>query len=81
VSKNQKTVVVETHSDYLVDRLRIEVKKAQLKAINVKILFLEKKKAKTIVYLLEIDADGNVLNAPEGYRDFFILEQMALLGD
>jgi hypothetical protein len=81
VSKNQKTVVVETHSDYLVDRLRLEVKKAHLKATDVKIFFLEKKKGQTTVHILEVDAEGNVLNAPEGYRDFFMLEQMALLGD
>ncbi len=81
VSKNRKTVVVETHSDYLVDRLRLEVKRAHLKASDVKVFFLEKKNGQTKLHVLEIDLDGNVLNAPEGYRDFFLLEQMALLGD
>ena len=81
VSKDGKTVVVETHSDYLVDRLRLEVKRGHLKADTVKIFFLEKKRGKTALHILEVDGEGNVLNAPEGYRDFFLLEQMALLGD
>lgn len=81
VSKSKKTVVVETHSDYLVDRLRLEVKQAHLKAGDVKIFFLEKKGNQTDLHVLEIDVQGNVLNAPVGYRDFFLREQMALLVD
>ncbi len=81
VSKSKKTVVVETHSDYLVDRLRLEIKRKNLKESDVKIFFLEKKGNQTKLHSLEIDAEGNVLNAPNGYRDFFLLEQMALLVD
>ena len=81
VSKSKKTVVVETHSDYLVDRLRLEVKRANLKEGDVSIFFLEKKGSQTKLHILEIDAQGNVLKAPEGYRDFFLREQTALLVD
>ena len=81
VSKSKKTVVVETHSDYLVDRLRLEVKRDHLKESDVKIFFLEKKGTLTKLHALEIDAQGNVLNAPDGYRDFFLREQTALLLD
>lgn len=81
VSKSRKTVVVETHSDYLVDRLRLEVKKAHLRSEDLRILFLEKKGSSTNLHVLEIDLQGNVLNPPEGYRDFFLLEQLALLRD
>lgn len=81
VSKGKKTVVVETHSDYLVDRLRLEVKRGNLKENAVQIFFLEKKGNQTKLHILEIDSQGNVLNAPDGYRDFFLREQMALLVD
>lgn len=81
VSKSKKTVVVETHSDYLVDRLRLEVKRGNLKPSDVQIYFLEKSGTQTKRHALEIDAQGNVLNTPQGYRDFFLREQMALLMD
>ncbi len=81
VSKSKKTVVVETHSDYLVDRLRLEVKRGHLKESDVKVFFLEKKGNQTKLYVLAVDSQGNVMNAPEGYRDFFLHEQMALLVD
>ena len=81
VSKSKKTVVVETHSDYLVDRLRLEVKRGNLKESELKIFFLEKQGKQTKLHVLEVDVQGNILNAPEGYRDFFLHEQMALLVD
>lgn len=81
VSRSKKTVVVETHSDYLVDRLRLEIKRKHLKESDVKIFFLEKKGNQTKLHSLEIDGEGNVLHAPAGYRDFFLLEQLALLVD
>lgn len=81
VSKSKKTVVVETHSDYLLDRLRLEVKRGNLKTEQLKIFFLEKVGSQTKLHALDVDAQGNVLNAPEGYRDFFLREQMALLVD
>ncbi len=81
VSKSKKTVVVETHSDYLVDRLRLEVKRGHLGEKDIKIFFLEKKGNQTQLHALQIDAQGNVLNAPDGYRDFFLREQTALLVD
>ncbi len=81
VSKSKKTVVVETHSDYLVDRLRLEVKQAHLRPEDLKILYLEKNGSCTSLHVLEVDLQGNVLNAPDGYRDFFLHEQFDLLRD
>ena len=81
VSKSKKTVVVETHSDYLVDRLRLEVKQGKLNPTDLKIFFLEKTGSQTKLHALAIDGQGNVLDAPEGYRDFFLREQMSLLVD
>jgi hypothetical protein len=81
VSESEQVVVVETHSDYLVDRLRLEVKRGNLTVGDLKIYFLEKTGNQTVVHALDVDAQGNVLNAPDGYRDFFLREQMALLVD
>ena len=79
VSKSKKTVVVETHSDYLVDRLRLEVKRGHLGESDLKIFFLEKKGNQTKLFPLKVDSEGNVLDAPSSYRDFFLREQLALL--
>lgn len=74
-------MVVETHSDYLVDCLIPEVKQKKLRLEDLRIFYLEKKGASTKPHVLEVDVQGKVLNPPEGYRDFFLLEQLALLRD
>ena len=81
VTQNKKTVVVETHSDYLFDRLRLEVKNDALTETDLKVYFLDWKNGQTLLHALRIDNQGNVLDAPNGYRDFFLREQKALLID
>ena len=73
------TLLVETHSDYLVDRVRQEVAAGKLKPEQVQILFFSKEKLVTSVEPLEIDPQGNVINAPEHYRQFFLEEELNLL--
>jgi hypothetical protein len=78
VSGQDRLLVVETHSDYLVDRVRQEVAAQRIKPEDVGILFFHKPQLETSVSELELDENGNVLNAPAAYRDFFLQEQMNL---
>jgi hypothetical protein len=71
--------VIETHSDYLVDRVRQEVAKGTLKPGLVTILFFEKKNGHSKIHPISVDQEGNVLDAPPGYRQFFLEEEMKLL--
>lgn len=71
--------VVETHSGYLVDRVRQEVAKGTVDPCAVSILFFDRKGAYTTVFPLRLDANGNVLDAPPAYRAFFLEEEMNLL--
>ena len=43
------------------------------------ILFFEKKNGKSKIHPISLDKEGNVTNAPEGYRRFFLEEEMNLL--
>lgn len=75
VATKQKEFVIETHSDYLVDRIRLEVAKGTIPPESVQILFFEKKKIETKVYKLNLDQQGNVINVPPSYRNFFLTER------
>ena len=79
VASNAKRFVVETHSDYLVDRVRQEVAGGKISGDDVLILFFDRQGAQTKVHSIELDAQGNVLNAPPSYRQFFLEEEFALL--
>ncbi len=71
--------VIETHSDYLVDRVRQEVAKGTIKPEIVTILFFEKKNGHSKIHPISLDKEGNVVGAPAGYRQFFLEEEINLL--
>ena len=78
MSRGERTFVVETHSDHLVDRVRHEVAQGHIKAEQVIILFFDKPKLETEVTPIELDDQGNVVDAPSSYRRFFLEEELKL---
>ena len=74
------TLLIETHSDYLIDRVRQEVAKGTLDPNRVLILFFHKPRMETTVYPIHLDRLGNVEDAPDHYRDFFLQEELNILG-
>ena len=72
--------LVETHSDYIIDRVRISVRKGLLKPDDVSVLYFEPRGSAVAIHNMTLDEHGNLLDAPRGYRDFFIKETDELLG-
>ena len=72
--------IVETHSDYLVDRIRMEVRRKLLTPEDVSLLYFERGKAGATIHNLELDANGSITNPPPGFRQFFLKEERDLLG-
>ncbi len=68
-----RQLVVETHSDYLLDRVSMDVRdgKTNLKPNDISILFFERDNLDVRIHSLRIDEEGNIIGAPDGYRDFF----------
>jgi hypothetical protein len=79
VATRKDTLLIETHSDYLIDRVRQEVARGTLDPDKVLILFFHKPKIETTVYPIELDRLGNIENAPDHYRDFFLKEELRML--
>ena len=73
-------VIVETHSDYLIDRVRMDVRDERIKGSDVMILYFEQGKGGVEIHPIEIDAAGNITGVPAGYRRFFLDEQRRFLG-
>lgn len=79
VTKNNKRFVIETHSDYLLDRIRQAVTSGLIMPQQVSILFFDKPLLETTIHQLSLDDNGNILNVPPSYRRFFLEEEMNLL--
>lgn len=71
--------IIETHSDYLVDRVRMEVREKNLKADQVSILYFERGQRGARIHNLNLDDHGNIVDAPPSYRAFFLREERHLL--
>lgn len=78
--KRRSLIVAETHSDYLIDRVRYAIKRKEIRPRDVSLLYFQTEGTATRIFQLEIDAEGNITHTPPGYREFFIREQMAMLG-
>ncbi len=74
-----KQFIVETHSDYLIDRIRREVANKKINPDTVGILYFEKSGTRNKVYPIKLDKNGNIKGAPASYREFFLDEEMKLL--
>ncbi len=79
VQSARKRFVVETHSDFIIDRVCMEVR-AGLPPGKVSILYFEHKGAEVKVHPLRLDKLGNFVDTPPGFRDFFLAEQRRFLG-
>ncbi len=82
LAKSQdKQFIIETHSDYLIDRLRMDIRdKKFLGPEDVGILYFEKTTSGVEIHNLEIDEYGNLVNAPSTYRQFFLAEESRMFG-
>ena len=77
-------MLVETHSDYLLDRVRMDVRDGKdgqtLKPEDVSILYFERSGASVRIYPIWLDENGNVRDAPDSYGEFFMSESRRSIG-
>jgi predicted ATPase len=82
---NDLHFVIETHSDFAIDRFRMNYRKKRSKKDSKtlpqsQILFFERSEKRNTVVPLLIGQRGEMpTDQPDGYRDFFIKEEMHLL--
>ncbi len=75
--------IVETHSDHLVDRVRMDLRDRKVKRLpadSAVVLFFERLGGIATIHPMTFDDDGNLRDAPASYREFFLLEERRLLG-
>ena len=77
---DKKCFLIETHSDFTIDRFRVNFRKNRLKKPNSQILFFERRDSRNVVTPLTINSRGELpANQPESYRHFFVTEEMRVL--
>jgi AAA domain, putative AbiEii toxin, Type IV TA system len=78
-SQGGRQIVVETHSDHLIDRITLAVREGKLKPGDVQLLFFEIEGGASKVHACSVDRTGR-FEQPPSYRAFFLKEQAKVLG-
>ena len=79
-SNGEQSFIVETHSDYMIDRARIEIRKGTINPEDVSLIYLEPKGRVVKVHNISFDKMGNMTGVPTHYRKFFMKEYRQLMG-
>jgi hypothetical protein len=81
IKLQHKRFLIETHSDYLLERVRLDIRDGVgLKPEDVVILYFHRDGPEVKIHPITIDSSGNIVNAPKGYRQFFLEEERRFLG-
>lgn len=75
-------LLIETHSDYVIDRVRMDVRDGatKLSPEDVSILYFEPDRSDVNIHSITIDRLGNVLGTPPSYAEFFMRETNRSIG-
>jgi predicted ATPase len=73
-------IVVETHSDFLIDRVRRHIREGKISAEEVSLLYFSRNEFSADISTITIGPRGEILGMPENYREFFLREEIKNLG-
>lgn len=82
VAEGRGQLIIETHSQYLLDRVRMEVRDSRIDIgpADVSVAFFESHGLESKIANIEFDDLGNVQGAPPGYNSFFVDEVARSIG-
>lgn len=76
IKRTQKQYIVETHSEYLLNRIRLLLVTGELKPEDVRVLYFENDGVKSTVHDVEFTTKGAVKGAPQGFFDTYEMDIM-----
>ena len=79
-NKGNQSFIIETHSDYMIDRARIEIIRGNIRPQDVSLIYFEPKGNIVKVHNITFDKMANMVGVPPHYGKFFLKESKRLLG-
>jgi predicted ATPase len=74
IEKSKKNYVIETHSEYFLNRIRLAIVKGTLKEADLSVYYLENKGTDTEMYKLKFGKQGQIENAPDSFFDTYMMD-------
>lgn len=79
-NRGNQSFIVETHSDYMIDRARVDIMRGNIRPEDVSLIYFEPKGRVVKVHNISFDKMANLIGAPTNYREFFLKESKRLMG-
>ncbi len=76
INENEKQYIVETHSEYLLNRIRLAIVKEEIAPNDVALYYFENSTNGTQSHKIDLTKDGQVKNAPESFFDTYMIDTM-----
>jgi hypothetical protein len=74
--RHDKRYILETHSEYIVNRLRLLVVEERIKPEDISVVYLERGTSGVELRQIEFTKDGRILGAPEEYFATYLADVM-----
>jgi predicted ATPase len=80
IKNTKKNYIIETHSEYLLNRLRLAIVKEEkeLKEEDLKVYFLENDGEDTKVSNVKFTKTGEIKDAPQGFFETYLMDTMEI---
>ncbi len=73
-----KNYVIETHSEYLLNKIRLAVVKGEIKENDVKIYFVDNQSKNNAIHKIAFTKKGQILNAPDNFFKTYMIDVMEI---
>lgn len=76
VKEEHKRYIVETHSEYLLNRIRLALVKGEIAPQDVAVYYFINGEEGTTTYKIEFTTDGQIIGAPSDFFDTYMMDVM-----
>lgn len=71
-----KRYVIESHSEYLMNRLRLSIVRGTIKEDDVKVYYMSQKEGRTCIDEIKFKKSGQIEGAPQDFFDTYMIDVM-----
>ena len=76
IKLKSKQYIIETHSEYLLNRMRLQIVKGNISSEDVAVYYLNNSENGTRIHNITFTKDGKILNAPKDFFDTYMMDVM-----
>lgn len=76
IRESNKRYIIETHSEYLLNRIRLAIVKGEIEPSDVSIYYFENSINGSQSYQIEFRKNGQIDNAPKGFFETYMMDVM-----